>query len=99
MNIHCLGATSGLWPLAEGTFITQLLDSCGDSDTAVAAVASFYHLLLEALPVLAGPKEKGSSIVSALAFGCNIMQRLWRSAAVVPFQLPPNLPHMPTAIC
>ena len=74
-------AAEGLWPLTEGTFITQLLDSSGSATTAVAAVAAFYHLLLEGLFVLAGGPEQGSPIVSALAFGCNILPRLWRSAA------------------
>ncbi|DBA70054.1 TPA: hypothetical protein ACH3X2_012301 [Trebouxia sp. C0005] len=58
-----IGAKEGLWPLGEGTFIKQLLESCGSSDTAVAAVASFYHLLLEALPVLAGAGEQGNATV------------------------------------
>ena len=80
-------AREGLWPLSEGTFIKQLLDSCGSSDTAVAAVASFYHLLLEALPVLAGAEKQGSSTVSALAFGCRILQQLWRSASLALFIL------------
>jgi len=77
-------AREGLWPLSEGTFIKQLLESCGSSDTAVAAVASFYHLLLEALPFLAGAGEQGNSTVSALAFGCRILQQLWRSVTVKP---------------
>jgi len=78
------GAKEGLWPLGEGTFIKQLMESCGSSDTAVAAVASFYHLLLEALPFLAGAGEQGNSTVSALAFGCRILQQLWRSVTVKP---------------
>ncbi|KAL0028291.1 hypothetical protein WJX79_007793 [Trebouxia sp. C0005] len=77
-----IGAKEGLWPLGEGTFIKQLLESCGSSDTAVAAVASFYHLLLEALPVLAGAGEQGNATVSALAFGCRILQQLWRWCAM-----------------
>lgn len=72
------GAIGGLWPLAEGTFITQLLSNGGSSATAVAEVASLYHLLLEGLPQLTGAEQQGSSIVNALAFGCRIQQSLWR---------------------
>lgn len=81
-KVHHAAGQDGLWPLAEGTFIIQLLESCGSSDTAVAAVASTYHLLLEALPILAGATGQGDSTVSALAFGCNILKRLWRSVSV-----------------
>lgn len=81
-KVQHAAAQEGLWPLAEGTFITQLLESCGSSDAAVAAVASTYNLLLEALPVLAGATGQGDSTVSALAFGCNILKRLWRSVKV-----------------
>ncbi|DBB07131.1 TPA: hypothetical protein ACH3X1_011703 [Trebouxia sp. C0004] len=84
----------GLWPLSEGTFIKQLLEGCGSSDTAVAAVASFYHLLLEALPALAGAGEQGNSTVSALAFGCRILQQLWRSVTVNPLHV---MTKQPTA--
>ena len=80
--------------MGEGTFIKQLLESCGSSDTAVAAVASFYHLVLEALPVLAGAGEQGNSTVSALAFGCRILQQLWRSVIVAPFHV---ISKQPTA--
>ena len=75
------GHVDGLWPFAEGTFITQLLGSCGNSATAVAEVAGFYHLLLEGLPILANRIERNSPILNALAFGCNIQQSLWRQAA------------------
>ena len=70
--------------MAEGTFITQLLSGGGSSATAVEAVADLYHLLLEGLPLLTGAMQQGSSILSALAFGCNILQQLWRSNCAIP---------------
>lgn len=73
------GVLDGFWPLAEGTFITQLLANSGSPATAVAEVASFYHLLLEGLPQWgSGAAQQGSSIVNALSFGCSIQQSLWR---------------------
>lgn len=90
-------AAQGVWPLAEGTAITQLLDSArlSDStrlsDSAVAEVAIFYHTLLLALPDWASESGQGqgqpkaalaNALVSGLAFGCNILQGLWRCAMV-----------------
>ena len=83
------GAVQGLWPLAEGTIIAQLLSSEQPPDTAVAKVASLYHMLLVVLPdwetASAPGQGKGraglsSALVSGLAFGCNILQGLWRCA-------------------
>ena len=45
------GAITGLWPLAEGTFVTQLLT--GLPADQLPLVAHLYHLILSSLPVLA----------------------------------------------
>lgn len=68
----------GLWPFAEGTFITQLLSTRSSTVIAVPEVAGLYHLLLEGLPVSTEPREHTSPVVNALAFGCNVQQSLWR---------------------
>lgn len=45
------GVLAALWPLAEGTFVSQLLTGLPADE--VSSVAHLYHLLLTALPVLA----------------------------------------------
>ena len=83
----------GLWPLLEGTFVSQQLHTClghkaaprstAGASMSIAAVAAFWHLLLESFGLLeAGAGDKAGSIaarlVSALAFGCNMLPQLWR---------------------
>ena len=83
------GEMRELWPLAEGTIITQLLGSEQPQDSAVAKVVSFYHMLLLVVPDWDEAFSQGqgrikgglsSALVSGLAFGCNILQGLWRCA-------------------
>ena len=47
----CAGAIAGLWPLAEGTFVMQLLS--GLPANQLPLLAHLYHLLLSSLPILA----------------------------------------------
>lgn len=65
-------------------------DSTTMSDSAVSEVAGLYHVLLLALPQWEkdSSQEQGQikngltcALVSGLAFGCNILQTLWRCAA------------------
>lgn len=79
----------GLWPLAEGTIIAQFLISEQPQDSALTKVAGLYHMLLLVLPDREGASGQGqgrnikglsSALVSGLAFGCNILQGLWRCA-------------------
>ena len=83
-----------MWPLLEGTFISQQLHtsvthtnaaarSAAGVQMSIAGVAAFWHLLLESLGRLeAGARDKAGSaagrLVSALAFGCNMLPQLWR---------------------
>ena len=84
-------ASQGLWYLSY--FISQQLHTCVvpkaatrsavAANMSIAAVAAFWHLLLESLGQLeAGAREKVGStaarLVSALAFGCNMLPQLWR---------------------
>ncbi|KAK9903317.1 hypothetical protein WJX75_002686 [Coccomyxa subellipsoidea] len=74
------GAVAGLWPLAEGTFVTQLLS--GLKPDQLPLLAHLYHLLLASLPVLApatgcrADKEE-ARLVNALAMGSSVLPRLW----------------------
>ena len=63
------GAIAALWPLAEGTFVSQLLAVLPDDQLPL--LAHLYHLLLSALPALAPatasrPEKEEQRFVNAL---------------------------------
>ncbi|CAL8465528.1 g5064 [Coccomyxa elongata] len=79
------GAIAALWPLAEGTFVTQLLAALPEDQLPL--LVHLYHLLLSALPALApatgsrADKEE-QRFVNALAMGTSLLLRLWRWLAM-----------------
>ena len=74
-GLGCAGAIAALWPLAEGTFVSQLLAVLPDDQLPL--LAHLYHLLLSALPALAPASASHSDkeeqrFVNALVHTCLI---------------------------
>ncbi|KAL4858841.1 E3 ubiquitin-protein ligase UPL7 [Chlorella vulgaris] len=65
-----------LWPFAEGTLAAQLLVTLPLSQ----AVRLYHQLLL--LADHAGDKAQSARLLSALAFGTQLLPRLWRHLAI-----------------
>ncbi|KAK9832830.1 hypothetical protein WJX81_005036 [Elliptochloris bilobata] len=81
---NAAGALSALWPLAEGTLLSQLL-AAARGDEALARLVALLHLALEALPELsaaaglppAAGAEAAGRLASTLALGTGLLPRLW----------------------
>jgi hypothetical protein len=87
-------AADGLWPFAEGTFAAQLLQRL-----PLPQLLRLYHSLL-LLADGGGGKAPAARLLSALAFGTQLLPRLWRHLAThigLPLEAPMQVGATPPA--